>query len=223
MSAPTNVFTKMFSFFENFIDPFKPNEPANLPRKSTLRFILFFANQAPLVFLAVLVFGGLQAWVEITLFGFIGSIVDLLQSSSPEVVMRDHWVTFAWMAFFIGVIRVAILAISTMLVELAVTPSIYNMIRWQSHKNVSRQSLNFFQNDFAGRIATKVIQAGASATEFMVALLDTVWLILLYIISTMILFFGIDWRLTASLMLWFIVYSTILAAFDRRQRRNNYQ
>jgi len=177
----------MFSFFENFIDPFKPNESADLPRKSTLRFILFFANQAPLIFLAVLVFGGLQAWVEITLFGFIGSTVDLLQSSSPATIVSEHWVAFAWMAFFIGVIRVVILVVSTMLVELAVIPSIYNMIRWQAHKNVSRQSLRFFQNDFAGRIATKVIQAGASATEFMVALLDTVWLILLYIVSTMIL------------------------------------
>jgi ATP-binding cassette subfamily B multidrug efflux pump len=208
----------MFSIFENSIDPFKPNESAELPRKSTLRFILFFASQAPLIFLAVLVFGGLQAWIEITLFGFIGSIVDLLQSSTPETILTDHWATFAWMAFFIGVIRVFILSVSTMLVELAVTPSIYNLIRWQTHKNVSRQSLSFFQNDFAGRIATKVIQAGASATEFMTALLDTVWLILLYIISTMILFLGLDWRLTASLMLWLIVYSAILAMFVPRVR-----
>jgi len=208
----------MFSKFENFIDPFKPHKSADLPRNSTLRFILFFANQAPLIFFAVLVFGGLQAWIEITLFGFIGSIVDLLQSSTPEALLTEHWATFAWMAFFIGVIRVFILSVSTMLIELSVTPSIYNLIRWQTNKNVSRQSLSFFKNDFAGRIATKVIQAGASATEFMTALLDTVWLILLYIVSTMILFMGLDWRLTASLMLWLVVYSVILALFVPRVR-----
>jgi len=200
----------MFSKFENFIDPFKPSNDGKLPRKSTFRFILYFVNQAPLIFFAVLVFGGLQAWIEITLFGFIGSIVDLLQSSTPETVMEDHWATFAWMAFFIGVVRVCILSFSTLLIESAVTPSIYNLIRWQTHKNVSRQSINFFQNDFAGRIATKVIQAGASATEFMTALLDTVWLILLYIVSTMFLFIGLDWRLTAILMVWLVVYSAIL-------------
>ncbi len=208
----------MFEKFENLIDPFKPSKGGELPRTSTFRFILYFVNQAPLIFFAVLVFGGLQAWIEITLFGFIGSIVDLLQSSSPEDVFKAHWATFAWMAFFIAVIRVVILSVSTLLIESAVTPSIYNLIRWQTHKNVSRQSLNFFQNDFAGRIATKVIQAGASATEFMTALLDTVWLILLYIIGTMFLFLGLDWRLTAVLLLWLVVYSAILILFVPRVR-----
>jgi ATP-binding cassette subfamily B multidrug efflux pump len=210
--------SRMFSFFENFIDPFKPNKRTELPRNSTIRFILFFVKQAPYIFLAVLVFGGLQAWIEITLFGFIGSIVDLLQSSTPEAIVKDYWFTFVWMIFFIGVIRVVVLAIATMLVELSVLPSIYNMIRWQTHKNVSRQSLSFFQNDFAGRIATKVIQAGSSATEFMTALLDTVWLIVLYLISTMILFLGLDWRLTASLGVWLVVYTAILIMFVPRVR-----
>ena len=192
----------MFSFFEKIIDPFKQATAERPPGDSVFRFILYFAAQAPYVFLALLVFGGLQAWIEISLFGFIGTVVDLLDGANTETVFADHWQTFVWMALFIGVIRVLIMAIGILLIEQTIGPSVFNLIRWQSHKNVVRQSLNYFQNDFAGRIATKVIQAGQSVTDFLTTLLDTVWLIILYVISTLILFLDLDWRLTLFLVLW---------------------
>lgn len=200
----------MFSYFEKLIDPFKPASAERPPGDSVFRFILYFAAQAPFVFLAVLVFGGLQAWIEISLFGFIGTVVDLLDDADVNTVFEDNWATFAWMILFVGVIRVLIMALGILLMEQSVGPSVFNLIRWQSHKNVVRQSINYFQNDFAGRIATKVIQAGQAVTDFLITLLDTVWLIVLYVISTLILFMDLDWRLTVFLMFWVGVYALIL-------------
>jgi len=210
----------MFSFFENMIDPFKSATAERPPGDSVLRFIFYFAAQAPVVFVALLAFGGLQAWIEISLFGFIGTIVDLLDGASTDTVFADHWQTFAWMVVFIGVIRVLIMAMGILLIEQTIGPSVFNLIRWQTHKNVVRQSLSYFQNDFAGRIATKVIQSGQAVTDFLITLLDTVWLILLYVISTLILFVDLDWRLTLFLACWVCVYALILFRYVPSVRNN---
>ena len=210
----------MFSFFENIIDPFKPASAERPPGDSVFRFILYFAAQAPGVFIAVLIFGGLQAWIEISLFGFIGTVVDLLDGANVNTIFADHWATFAWMILFVGVIRILIMAMGILLMEQTIGPSVFNLIRWQSHRNVVRQSLNFFQNDFAGRIATKVIQAGQAVTDFLTTLLDTVWLIVLYVISTMILFLDLDLRLTLFLMFWLCMYAVILKKYVPSVRDN---
>ncbi len=210
----------MFAFFENLIDPFKPSTAERPPSESAFRFIIYFAGQARFVFLSVLIFGGLQAWIEISLFGFIGTIVDMLDGANAQTVFSENWGTFAWMVVFVGIIRVIILTLGTVLIEQTVSPSMYNLIRWQSHKNVVRQSLGFFQNDFAGRIATKVIQAGQAVTDFLTTLLDTVWLIILYVISTMILFLDLDWRLTLFLFAWLCIYSVILFRYVPTVRDN---
>lgn len=200
----------MFTFFENLIDPFKPAKSERPPGHSVTRFIFYFAAQSPFVFLALLFFGGLQAWIEISLFGFIGTVVDLLDGANVNTVFADHWPTFAWMLLFVGVIRILIMASGILLLEQTIGPSVFNLIRWQSHKNIVRQSLGFFQNDFAGRIATKVIQSGQAVTDFLITLLDTVWLIILYVVSTMILFLDLDWRLTLFLLFWICLYAIIL-------------
>lgn len=210
----------MFAFFENLINPFKPASSERPPGDSVTRFIIYFAAQSPWVFLALLIFGGLQAWIEISLFGFIGTVVDLLDGANVDTVFADHWATFAWMVLFVGVIRVVIMAMGILLIEQTIGPSVYNMIRWQSHKNVVRQSLTFFQNDFAGRIATKVIQAGQAVTDFLTTLLDTVWLIILYVVSTLILFLDLDWRLSLFLCFWVAVYAAILFRYVPAVREN---
>lgn len=210
----------MFSFFENLIDPFRTTSAQRPPGDSVVRFILYFAAQAPAVFLAVLIFGGLQAWIEITMFGFIGKMVDMLDGASADVVFAEHWPTLVWMVVFVGLIRVLVMALGTLLIEQTVGPSVFNMVRWQSHKNVVRQSVSFFQNDFAGRIATKVMQAGQAVTDFMTTLLDTVWLIVLYVISTLILFLDLDYRLTLFLILWLGIYVVILVNFVPSVRDN---
>ena len=99
-----------------------------------------------------------------------------------------------------------------------VNPGLSNMVRWQNHWHVVRQSWTFFQNDFAGRIANRVLQTGPSLRESLVMAFDAAWYILVYGSSALILLGRLDWRLTLPMVLWFIVYAAMLRCFVPRLR-----
>ena len=91
-----------------------------------------------------------------------------------------------------------------MLINQIVNPSMSNMIRWQNHWHVVRQSWTFFQNDFAGRIANRVMQTGPSLRESLVMAFDAAWYIVVYGSSALVLLASVDWRLTPPILLWFV-------------------
>ena len=99
-----------------------------------------------------------------------------------------------------------------------VNPGLSNMIRWQNHWHVVRQSWTFFQNDFAGRIANRVMQTGPSLRESVVMSFDAAWYILVYGSSALLLLASTDWRLTPPILLWFAGYAGILRYFVPRLR-----
>ncbi len=90
------------------------------------------------------------------------------------------------------------------------------MIRWQNHNYVLRQSLNFFQNDFAGRIAQRIMLTGSSLRDSAVQLVDAIWHVLIYAVTSLVLFAGADWRLMIPLILWMVAYSASLRFFVPR-------
>jgi len=87
------------------------------------------------------------------------------------------------------------------------------LIRWQSHWNVVRQSWSFFQNDFAGRIANRVMQVGPALRESMVSATNAVWYIIVYGGSAIALMANSDWRLAIPLVVWFAAYAVALRLY----------
>ena len=83
-------------------------------------------------------------------------------------------------------------ALSALVDEQTITPGFYNLVRWQAHRHVSRQSYAFFQNDFAGRIATKVWQAGQATGDLMESFIEVVWFMIVYTVTTLALVAGLD-------------------------------
>ena len=100
----------------------------------------------------------------------------------------------------------------------AIAVNVANMIRWQNHFHVARQSWAFFQNDFAGRIANKVMQTGPAVRESLVALITGVWYIMVYGTAALILLASADGWLTLPILLWFAGYVVILRVFVPRMR-----
>ena len=96
-----------------------------------------------------------------------------------------------------------------------------NLIRWQTHRYVLRQSLTYFANDFAGRIASNIIQAAASLRDSVVQVIDALWFVAVYAISALVIFAETDWRLACPLALWIAGYLTTLAYFIPRIRRRS--
>ena len=202
----------MFALFESTIDPLAPGRDAR-PPDTLVAFIWHYARQAWKTLAVLVVVAGIVAVIEVSLFAFIGEIVDLMKTTPPAQLFADYGPMLLWMAVVVLLVRPLVFGLHLLVVHQAVEPGLMNMVRWQTHRYVLRQSLGFFQNDFAGRLATKIIQTGAALRQAVVSLIDAVWYVVVYTVSGLILFAEADVRLTIPLALWIVAYVVVLTHF----------
>ncbi|WP_407941004.1 ABC transporter ATP-binding protein [Ollibium composti] len=200
----------LYRRFEDWVSPFR--EPANLRPPSTVAgFIWHYVGQARLAFFAMLVIGGIAPLVEAGLFYFVGRLVDILdQLPAGERNWEALWNAagreLVFMIVVVLVVRTIIVGLSALVDEQTIVPGFFNLVRWQAHRHVSRQSYAFFQNDFAGRIATKVWQAGQATGDLMESFIEVVWFMIVYTVTTLALVAGLDWRLAALVVIWIAAF-----------------
>lgn len=206
------MFARIFAWFENLIDPFR-TAPIERPPEGLSAFYWHFVRQSGWIFIAALGAAFLVAIVEVSLFRYIGQIVDLLQTSSPGAIFTDHGGTLLWMAFVVVIARPCSQALHDLLVRQSITANVGSLIRWQSYRWVVRQSLGYFQGDFAGRIATRVLQAGPAVRGSVVEVIDALWYVSVYAASAVFLFAEADWRLAMPMVAWITLYILALSKF----------
>jgi len=207
----------MFRWFESLIDVFPKADFATPPR-SVWRFYLHYLRPVWPVLLATLVAGLLLALVEVAMFDFLGRIVDLLAAGPGPGFFGRHATVLGWMAAITLLLRPLLVALHNLLVNQAIVPGLSNRSRWLMHNYVVRQSLSFFQNDFAGRIANRVMQTGTSLRESAVQMVDALWYIVVYTGSALWLFARADPILTVPLLAWLVVYVGLMAWFVPRMK-----
>jgi ATP-binding cassette, subfamily B, multidrug efflux pump len=161
------------------------------------------------------------AVLDVTIPAFIGRVVGLVSTHSAATFLHDTWPQLAVMVVVLALLRPMALLCQVVTINQIVNPGLSNMIRWQNHWHVVRQSWTFFQNDFAGRIANRVIQAGPALRESVVMSFDAAWYIVVYGSSALILLASTDWRLTPPILLWFACYAGILCYFVPRLRERS--
>jgi len=212
----------IFRWFESLIDIFKqPDE--GMPPESVWRFYVFYLRQSWSVFGAAIVVGFGVAIVEVALFGFIGRIVDLMGKGSPADFFHAHGRELLWMALVALVARPILNSLHDLLVNQAIVPSLTSRIRWQNHRYVIRQSLGFFQNDYAGRIANRIMQTGSALRESAVQIVDAIWYVTIYTGSAIVLFAKADVWLAVPLALWVFGYIGLLAYFIPRVKARSWK
>jgi ATP-binding cassette subfamily B multidrug efflux pump len=210
----------MLRRIEALLDPTGP-EPEAPPTAGLLRFYWHFIRQARWVAFALFVVGGLTAILDTTIPTFIGRIVGLVSTHSPDVLWRDCWRELLGMALVVGLARPVGHLANTLLVNQVVNPSFTNLIRWQNHWHVVRQSWSFFQNDFAGRVANRVMQTGPSMRDSLVMAFDAAWYIIVYGGSALFLLGSLNWRLMLPMTAWFVCYIVLLTYFVPRLRERS--
>ncbi|MBB3950590.1 ABC transporter ATP-binding protein [Aureimonas jatrophae] len=208
----------MFRFFESIIDPFR-SYPMQEPPRGLGAFFWHHLRQVWPSFAALAVFSLLVALIEVAIFRYIGAIVDILNSTTPERLWAEHGGTFLWMGFVIGIARPLLNAAHDLVKNQTIAPGVTNMIRWQNHRHVLRQSISFFNNDFAGRVAAKVIQTGPALRDSAVKVIDALWFVLVYVVSALFLFLEADWRLTVPLAVWLVAYVLVMRHYIPRVAR----
>jgi ATP-binding cassette, subfamily B, multidrug efflux pump len=212
----------MFGLFEKALNPTEP--PAHPEPPAQLgAFYWHFARQAKGLLVALFVTGFLVAMLDSLIPAFMGRVVSLVTSTSPDRVLSDAWPMLMAMAVVLLIARPLAAAAQNLVANQAIAANVSNMIRWQNHWHVARQSWAFFQNDFAGRIANKVMQTGPAVRESLVSLLTAVWYILVYGTSALVMLGRADLWLTLPILLWFGGYVVLLRAFVPKMRDRSHK
>ena len=213
----------VYRLFETWIDPYYRTGDLRPPR-SLWAFIWYYVGQAKGPFLAMAALGGAVAVLEAALFWFVGHLVDILDKVQPGAgwagLLSGHGAALLGMVFVVLVVRFVVVSLGALVEEQVVVPGFLNLVRWQAYMHVARQSVSFFQNDFSGRIVTKVWSAGQSTGDLVVSLLQVVWFIIIYAASTIALVGGLDWRLALVIAVWIGVFSLLARYFVPRIRRH---
>ena len=194
--------------------------PTRRRRRGLGAFYWHYARQARQLVVALFVAGSIVALLDTTIPVFIGRMVALVSSHEPgDAAARRPGRSSLGMAVVLLLLRPAAIAIQHLVTNQAINPGLTNLIRWQSHWHVVRQSWTFFQNDFAGRIANRVMQTGPSLRESVVSGTNAVWYILVYGSSAIVLLASSDVRLAVPMLLWFAGYAVRAALFRAAHAR----
>jgi ATP-binding cassette subfamily B multidrug efflux pump len=211
----------MLSRFEALLRP-TDREPSAPPAATgstgLLRFYLHFIGQTPWLIAALFATGLMVAMLDATIPVFIGRVIGLASHGDPAGLLTRAGPSLLGMAAVLLLVRPVALLSQNVVTNQIVNPGLTNMIRWQSHWHVVRQSWTFFQNDFAGRIANRVMQTGPALRESVVAGTNAVWYILVYGSSAVAVLASIDWPLALPIIAWLCGYALLLRGFVPRMR-----
>jgi ATP-binding cassette subfamily B multidrug efflux pump len=209
----------MFAWFEKRIDPFAPR-PVEQPPPRLLDFYWHFIKPFWPMLLVVLVLDLFAAISEVALTKFVADLIDLMQkASSPSAFMADNAWLLIVMASIVLVERPVIFGLYELAKNQVLTPPLMGSVRLQAQAYMLRQSLGFYQNHFAGRIANKLMQTASGLRDSMIMLSDAVVYVAVQWVAALVLFFAADWRLTIPLLLWLAAYGGALAWFVPRVRK----
>src|SRR6266702_4736063 len=215
----------MLKFFERRLEPTGPLPDAPPPTLSSphavLQFYWHFVRQIPGPIAAVFTTSFFVAITDTAIPVCIGRIVSLVSVQDPQTIWDRAGLQLLAMAVLLLVVRPTAHFAQAIIVNQMLVPGLTNMVRWQSHWHVVRQGWTFFQNDFAGRIAARVMQTGPALRESAVLSILGIWYIIVYGTSAVALLAAADWRLSLPILFWFLVYGGVLTTFLPKMRERS--
>lgn len=194
--------------FERFIDPFSNTDEQVLP-SDAWGFIFYFAREAKGPFLLMLVIGGLVGGVEAALYWSVGYLIDILGQTTPETLFDDFGPQLLAIFLLLLVVRAVVMSAAAITEQQVIIPRFNTMVRWQSFRRIIAQPYAFYQDDFAGRIATKIIQAGEAVGDFSVTILQALWSFLTFIVLTFVVLTTLDWQMGVAILIWCAGYMIV--------------
>lgn len=200
----------MFKFLENLVDPYASYEETDTPPTKLFPFMWEYSKPFKAVFAFTAVMSLIVASVEVGLIYYMGRVVDLL-GGDPVQVWSDYGTEFIVMAVLILTVRPLLQVMDVALLNNTILPNFGTLIRWRAHKHVLRQSVGWFENDFAGRIANRIMQTPPAAGEVVFQVFDAISFSLAYLIGAAILLATSDPRLLLPLLVWFALYSLLIS------------
>ncbi|EKO3393546.1 ABC transporter ATP-binding protein [Vibrio fluvialis] len=202
----------MYKKFESFTQAFPQDEPQR-PPNTLWAFCRHYTKgyEKPLMVMALL--STTIAIIEVSLFGFMGQLVDWLSTSNPETFLEENRHTLISLSLLLLVGMPILVSIYSLLIHQTMLGNYPMSIRWLAHRYLLKQSLSFYQDEFAGRIATKVMQTALSVRETVMKTLDVFVYVAVYFTAMVVMLAQADWRLMIPMLLWLAAYIMIQVRF----------
>lgn len=207
----------MLQFFERLTNPYPEPEPGQ-PPKGLYAFCRYYMRGMEWPLLVMTLCSALLAMLEVSLFGFLGQLVDWLGTKQPGTFWQEEGDTLTLVGILLLVGLPLLVVLHSLIVHQVLLGNFPMSVRWLAHRYLLRQSLSFYQNDFAGRIATKVMQTSLAVREAVMKLLDVLVYIAVYFLSMLVLVAQSDLRLMLPLLGWLVGYCLLMWYFVPRLR-----
>ena len=207
----------MFRFFESRVDPFPPEEPQQPPH-GLFAFCWHYTRPVWPWLVAMALLSAMIAAAEVQIFGFLGHLVDWLSSADRETFLAEEGVKLALMGAFILLALPVIVVLHSLIIHQTLLGNYPMIARWQMHRYLLRQSMNFFANEFAGRVATKVMQTSLAIREAVMKVMDILVYVLVFFASMIAIVAAADWRLGIPLAVWIAIYAGLIGYFVPKMR-----
>ncbi len=195
----------MFKRFEYWVEALPDDEPTK-PPTGVYAFCRHYTKgyELPLILMSVLT--AMLAMLEVSLFGFMGQLVDWLVKKNPETLFQDEGTTLMLMGGMVIIVMPILVLLHALIMHQTLLGNYPMSIRWLAHRYLLKQSVSFYQDDFAGRIATKVMQTSLAVRETVMKLLDVLVYILVYFTSMLVMIASADLRLVIPMLVWLALY-----------------
>ena len=213
----TTVIQSFFHWLEGLCDPFPPPQPEK-PPETLSGFVIHYAKPFWPLLLVGAILSTVIALIEVSLFAFVGSLVDWLSASTRDT----FWQTYRYKLIGISVVVLVVLPLLKFFYEGVVHQGMLGNFamrtRWQAHRYLLRQSIEFFQNDFAGRVAAKMMQTSLGVRDAVIKVTEVLLYVAVYFTAAVFLFASSDIRLTAPMVVWLGGYLLAVRYFVPRLR-----
>ncbi|KQY26760.1 ABC transporter ATP-binding protein [Rhizobium sp. Root482] len=208
----------MFGWFESRLDAYPADAPT-VPPQGLFAFCWHYTKPAAPWLLIMAFCTMLIAIGEVALFQFLGNVVDWLSLANRDTFLETESTRLFWMGALILVGLPAVVAFDSLIMHQVLLGNYPMIARWQMHRYLLRQGMTFFANEFAGRVATKVMQTSLAVRETVMKILDVFVYVVSYFVSMLVVVAAADWRLLAPLVVWITVYVCIVVHFVPRLRK----
>ncbi|HEV7344765.1 MAG TPA: ABC transporter ATP-binding protein [Devosia sp.] len=205
----------MLRWFERRLDPYPGGDPVE-PPKGLLAFCLHYSHGAKKWLALMALAAAAIAAGEVLLFGFIGEIVNWLADADKSTFLATDGWKLALMGVFVVIVLPGLAAISTLTMHQTLLGNFPQRIRWMSHRYLIRQSMSYFQDEFAGRIGAKLMQTSLAVREVVMKLLDMLVYVVVYFTGAVILAASTDWRFAIPFLIWLAAYVSMMVYFIPR-------
>lgn len=202
----------LLDYFEKRIEPF-PDSPAQRPPGQLLAFLWHYSKDSWVWLIAMALFSGLISVLEVSLFGFLGNLVDWLGNRDPDTLFAQESTRLVWMSLVILVLLPLAGFIQSLLLHQVIFGNFVMTIRWKAHRWMLGQSYSFYQDEFAGRVATKVMQTSLAIRDAVLKVLDVLVYVTVYFIGSVVLVSTFSVWMMLPFLLWLFSYVCMLRFF----------